>query len=164
MKKWIMMALTALMLTGCAAAPTFETLGNISHSNPSAPVQRQVLLELPDDAAEPVMADDSDTMYICDNYTIVLQTMEAGDLTATVRSLCGFTPDQLTVLESRCADHDRMDWVWTAAGEGGDVVCRAAVLDDGDFHYTLCVMADADEAGELTQTWNALFRSFCLEV
>lgn len=162
MKKWIVMVLAALMLTGCAAVPTFETLGNIQHQNNAPPAMRQVLLTLPSDAAAPVMSQGADKMYICQEYSILVQTVEAGDLTATVRSLSGFLPSQLTMLESRCGDHDRYDWVWTAAGEGGDVICRAAVLDDGNYHYSLCVMADAANAGTLAEDWNALFSSFCL--
>ncbi len=163
MKKcWILVVL-ALCLTGCGAVETFETLGNIQHQPPSNPELRKILLELPGDAAEPVAQTGGNTVYICDEYTIALQTFASGDMNATVRSLCGFIPSQVTMMESRCGDHSRYDWVWTAAGEGGDVVCRCAVLDDGDYHYSLCVMAEAAEAGSLSGEWNKLFASFCLE-
>lgn len=162
MKKCLILFL-ALLLCGCAAAPTFETLGHISHTNPTIPKLQKVVLSLPEDATKSVMSNDSDTVYHCQNYTIVLQTMASGDLSATVDAISGFSPHQLTMLQSRCADHDRYDWVWTAVGEGGDVVCRAAVLDDGAYHYSLQVFASAQEAGDLTEAWNALFQSFCLE-
>ena len=53
----------------------------------------------------------------------------------------------------------RWDWVWTAAGEGGDAVGRAAVLDDGVYHYCVSVMAEAGEAGALETQWSALMGS-----
>ena len=40
---------------------------------------------------------------------------------------------------------------------------RAAVLDDGRYHYVLTVQADAARSGELTETWNQLFSGFSLE-
>lgn len=161
-KCWIIVVL-ALLLSGCSAVETFETLGNVQHQSPGNPELRQVLLALPEEAAAPVAQSDGNTIYICDAYTIMLQTFASGDMTATVQALSGFAPSQVTMLESRCGDHARYDWVWTAAGEGGDVICRGAVLDDGSYHYSLCVMAQASEAGSLSEEWNGLFGSFCLE-
>lgn len=163
MKKWMCVILAAMMLTGCSAAPTFETLGNVDHLDPDIPAPREIALILPDDAMQPVIASGADQLYVCEAYTISVQTMASGDLSATVQSISGFSPEQLTILESRCGDHDRLDWVWTAAAEGGDAMCRAALLDDGIFHYTLCVTASAEAAGTLNEQWNALFGSFCLK-
>ena len=162
MKK-LCVILVAFLLCGCGAVPTFETLGAVDHTSPSQPSQRTILLQLPDDAVKSVMSNELDTVYHCQDYTIILQTISAGDMVSTVRSISGFSPDQMTILESQCGDHSRWDWVWTAAGEGNDVVCRAAVLNDGVYHYTLQVMASAEDAGDLTKVWNELFRSFCLE-
>lgn len=163
MKKWLWILLTMVLLTGCGSVETFETLGDISHISATEPAIRQVMLTLPADAAlETGGQDFGASMYACDGYTMVLQMFDAGDMEATIRTLSGFSPKDLTVLESVCGDHTRYDWVWTAAAEEGDLVCRGTVLDDGDYHYTLCVMAQASTAGELTQAWNELFASFCL--
>jgi hypothetical protein len=48
-------------------------------------------------------------------------------------------------------------------GESGQLVCRAAVLDDGNYHYCLTAVAPAANAGELSEQWNALFASLRLE-
>lgn len=161
MKKWMYFLIAALILTGCAA-PTFETLGDVAHVGGQASLPRQILLALPVDAAV-LTATGTDMLYTCTDYTMSLQTLPSGDLSATVRALCGYEADQLTVLQSQCGDHGRYDWVWVAAGEEGDVLCRGAVLDDGNFHYSLCVSADADAAADLTDDWNELFQSFCLD-
>ena len=39
---------------------------------------------------------------------------------------------------------------------------RAAVIDDGSYHYCLTVMAAEEEAPQLRGTWQALFDSFTL--
>ena len=162
MKKWMTMVICAIMLTGCAA-PTFETLGDIPHQQVAAPVLRKVVLTLPEGAVKSVWSGEEDTMYLCDGYTVHLQTMDSGDLKQSIRSLSGFDPDALTVVKSTCGDHDRYDWVWTAAGEGGDAVFRCALLDDGNFHYALTVSAPANAAGTLTEQWTNIMSTFCLE-
>lgn len=160
MKKAVILLVLALTLTGCSGA-VFETLGDVAHVGGVQAQAREVILEFPADAAV-LTAAGSDALYLCEGYTLSLQTQASGDLAATVRSLSGYDIGQLTVVESSCGDHQRYDWVWAAAGENGDVLCRGAVLDDGNFHYSLCVSADAEEAGSLSAAWTALFDSFCL--
>lgn len=161
MKKIQCVFATLLLLCGCSA-PVYETLGDVAHISSTLPPARQMKLQFPADAAI-MTASGTDMLYQCGDYTICLQTMASGDLAATVRSLSGYEPPQVTLLETACSDHTRYDWVWTAAGEAGDVICRAAVLDDGKHHYCLSVSADAQKAGLLTESWNQLFGSFCLE-
>ncbi len=160
MKKLLMILLVAVMLTGCAAVETFETLGPISHQGDAAAVMAQTSLSLPEDAALAVFENGTDKLYVCDDYTIVTQTLPAGDVNATVTALCGYGSDALTIVESAAGEASRYDWVWTAASDDGDLVCRAAVLDDGSYHYCLCVMAPAASFGQLADVWNGLFSSF----
>ena len=162
MKKILLIALTTLLMTGCSAADTFETLGPIQHQQDHMPAMASVRLVLPETAAKQTFGDSSDTVYECETYTLVLQTLLAGDLRATVRTLSGFYPDKLTVRESQQGQGKRYDWVWTAAGESGELVCRAAVLDDGNYHYCIYTIAQAEGAGTLAEEWNKLFASFCL--
>ena len=162
MKKWILVFF-CLLLTGCGSAPTFETLGDVPHQQAVAPIPRSVLLELPADAVKAAWTGAEDTLYLCEDYTVHLQTLSAGDLGGTIRRLSGFEKENLTVIESRCGDHKRYEWVWTAAAEGGDAVYRCAVLDDGNFHYALTLSAGATDAGGLTEAWNQMISTFCLE-
>ena len=151
----------AALITGCST-PVYETMGSVVHVGQQEDTPRSVLLDIPQEATV-LTVSGTDMLYACDGYTMSLQNLPAGDLAATVQTLSGYSPDRLTVVQSRCGDHDRYDWVWVAAGEGGDVLCRAAVLDDGKFHYSLCVMAQAGAVPDLSQNWNDLFASFCLE-
>lgn len=161
MKTFVWLTIFCLLLCGCSSEAGFETLGPVIHVGQNAPPAREMLLDFPDDAAM-LTASGPDSIYTCGDYDLCLQVLPSGDICATIDILSGFDPEQLTVMESTQTGADRYDWSWTAAGESGDMICRAAVLDDGNYHYTLCVRADADLAGNLTQQWNLLFRSFGL--
>ena len=163
MKKYGVILTILLLCSGCAASETFETLGQVQHQSGTLPAMSEVCLQLPEDAAVETFAGEEIGVYDCGEYAVVLQTVPSGNFDSTVKSVSGFAPDQLTVLESRMDGVKRYDWVWTAAAEVGDVLCRAAVLDDGKYHYCLSVIAPAGKAGALTQTWNQLFGSFRLE-
>lgn len=160
MKRICMLLMFVLCLCGCQAAQTFETVSDV-YSPMTAAQPRQMALTVPEGAR--VIGSESGRLYLCDGYEITLETMSAGDLNATVRSLTGFPSDALTILETATAEIDRYECVWSAAGEGGDVVGRAVVLDDGDYHYCLTVTAPANSAGKLQETWQHLLDSFSLE-
>ncbi len=162
-KYWIVFAL-CMMLSGCGSVPTFETLGSIPQQSPTQPSKASFSVQLPADAAESAWQGENGMLYTCQDYMITMQSFTAGNFENTVRNLSGYAPAQLTILESHSGSAKRYDWVWTAVGEEGELICRAAVLDDGSYHYCLCVMAPAEQAGELSGEWNRLFASFCLDV
>ena len=162
MKKLGIILAIAFLLTGCGARETFETVSdNIVQSVMGQ--QREVELTLPSHALAPVVnSDDGSKLYLCEGYILTVQTLSAGDLNRTTRSLSGFGAEQLTVIETVSQDWKRYEWVWTAAGEGGDQMGRALVLDDGSRHYCLTAMADAQTAGTLEGEWSGIFSSFRL--
>ena len=162
MRKFLLLLLICVLLSGCAASEVFETLGPVLHQPENLPAMSTLQLTLPDTAIAETFGG-SDKLYECDGYTLILQNLPAGDFSGTVRTLSGFWPQELTVLESGTAEIRRFDWVWTAMGESGQLVCRAAVLDDGNYHYCLTAVAPVANAGELSEQWNALFASLRLE-
>ena len=162
MRKILFLLLTCVLLGGCAAAPTFETLGPVLHQPEQLPAVATTRLSLPESAALQTLGGGTDKLYECDGYTLILQTLAGGDLTRTVRSVCGFDPEKLTLLET-ASQVRRYDWAWTAMGDGGELICRAAVLDDGVYHYCLTVFAPAASGGALAEQWNGLFASFGLD-
>ena len=162
MKKWLVFFLCMILLSGCSE-PVFETMGPVEHVSATAAPTRRVVLQLPASASV-LTVNGGDTLYTCDGYTLSLQTVAGGDLRGTVLAVSGFAYEKITVMEQVCGDHKRYDFVWTAAGENGDSICRAAVIDDGKYHYCLTAMADATDAGAVRETWNEVFGTFCLEV
>lgn len=163
LKRTLLLIGMLVLLSGCGAVETFETVAD----DVVEPVMAQmgsIKLELPEDASLTVMGrQDGDKIYLCDGYALAVQTLQAGDLEQTIRVVSGFGPDQVTILKTQTQQIQRYDLVWSAAGEGGDQLCRGTILDDGSFHYTLTAMGDAQGAGELEQQWDLIFDSFRLD-
>ena len=159
---WIVLPLAALLLSGCGAQETFETVSDVQVQSVSA-TARQVLLTLPEEAAVCVFEDaKAGSLYLCDGYSISLQTLQGGDLDRTLRHVTGYGREQLTLMQTRQGETKRYECVWSAAGEGEDQVGRAVILDDGSYHYVLTAMTGESHAGELAETWQEIFGSFGL--
>ena len=163
MSKILAVLLIVLMLTGCTGTESYETMQDTVQVQRPAE-KMEVLLNLPADASQQVMSgEENGQIYFCQDYVLTVETVESGDLQKTFLSATGFTPDQLSVMETRQGDATRYSCVWTAAGENGDQIGRCAILDDGNYHYVLTAMADAELAGELTEgAWRGIFNSFRL--
>lgn len=158
LKKFIWMVLLAALLTGCTAEETLETVSD-EWVVPVMAQPREMSVRLPEDTVAPVLEQDGRRLYMGRDYEIMLETLSSGDLSATIRSLCGYEQDQLTVLETRQGDYSRYDFVWTMAGETGDRLGRAVILDDGEYHY--CMSAIRDQ-GDTQIPWRDVFGSFSL--
>ena len=157
MKRWICVLGIGLLLSGCAAVDTFETIGDDYVSEVMAPAGK-LEVDFPPDTVVLAMNDDlQGCIYLCPDYTLSLQTFASGNLEATIQQVSGFKDVQ--PLRTRMGGLDRYDWVWSTVEEAGDMVSRAAVLDDGAYHYALCVTASADTVGVLEQEWERLFAS-----
>ena len=160
MKKWGMIICVSVLLTGCGAAETFETVGDELLQPVMAEVG-QINLSLPPEAStQTMLGSDTDKLYFCDGYTAAVQIMDRGDLDRTCRQLCGFGADSLNILQTATDGRKRYEWVWTAAGEGGDVLGRVAVIDDGKYHYCVSLQTDASLAGSLESQWTRILSSF----
>lgn len=158
-KCWILL-LAALLLSGCAAKETFETVAD-ELLQPVVSTQREIVLTVPDGAAAEVMeSEDGGRLYFCDGYTMTVQILDGGDWNRTMGTLCGYSPDALTVMETQDGSWKRQEWIWVSAGEGGEQLGRGVVLDDGSYHYCLTVMADASGASALEAEWDGVFASF----
>lgn len=161
-KGWILAVLAAgLMLWGCQAEPTLETIADEWVQSVMAQ-PRQISVNLPDGALAPVLESDSEQVYLSDDYEIIIETLSAGDLNATVEHLSGYSRDRVTLVQTQQGDADRYEFVWASAGESGDRLGRAVILDDGDFHYCMSVLRDADTTKTSQIVWSDVFDSFSL--
>ena len=159
MKKCCLILVCALLLCGCSSADTFETVAD-DYAQSVMLEERTVILDVDEDAM--VLQGDTGTIYLCDGYEVTVEILSAGNLGGTFQSLTGFGVDDLTVIQTAASDAARYECVWSAVGEGGDVVGHAVVLDDGLHHYCVTAVAAAEDAAALQETWNELFRSFTL--
>jgi len=161
LKKVIGCFLCLMLLTGCAAEETFETVAD-ELVEPAMAELRQIVVALPEGMAAPTAQSDGGTLYQGDGFEIMLHTLPGGDLSATVQTLTGYEKGSLTVMETEQVDFTKYELVWASAGETGDRIGRAAILDDGSYHYVVSVLADADRTEEYAEVWDILFSSAML--
>lgn len=161
MKKLSLIFVIALMLCGCSAAPTFETMAD-DHVQSVMQAQRDVRLTIPEEAEAVAVRGDAGTIYLCDGFEVTAQVLSAGDISGTFRSLTGFESQGLTVMATAATGWTRYECVWTAAGEAGDTVGRAVILDDGVYHYCLTLTADADQVSTLQDIFREIIASYSL--
>lgn len=161
MGKCCVLLLCVLLLTGCGAEETFETISD----ELILPVMAQpgnVSVELPGETAMPVIENDNGRIYVCDDYEIMIQTLDGGDLEQTLQTISGRGKNELTVLETFLDGVSRYEFVWAAAGESGDTLGRGVILDDGNYHYCMSVLRDAETTEQSQVNWNQVFSSFSL--
>ena len=158
MKRWLCCLLPVFLLYGCGAEETLETVAD-EWMVPAMAQPREISLRLPENLVMPVLEQEGRKLYLGEDYEIAVETLISGDLNATVQALSGYEKDQLTVLETQQGDVNRYDFVWVTTGEEGNLLGRAVILDDGEYHYCLSVLRSAEEAQIV---WQDVFASFAL--
>lgn len=158
-KVWIVL-LASLLLSGCGATETLETIAD-EWEIPVAARPREIALQLPGEALACAMESDTGRMYFGDTYEVNVQTLSSGDLNATLEEITGFSRQDITVMETGTDALKRWEFVWACAGEKGDRIGRGVILDDGEYHYCLSVLQDAD-VKDCQIIWSEVFRTFDL--
>lgn len=160
MKKLLIILTMLCLLTACGGEKPMETVQDVYAPQEEKPLLLSI--SLPEEAVTQTLASDAGRLYMCDGYTVTVQTLQGGDLARTVRDTTGYGLDRLTLLETEKDDIACYRLSWVSMGEGGDQAARTLILDDGVYHYAVTVMAPAETAGELTDTWQAIFASVSL--
>ena len=160
LKRMCCCVLLACLLTACGGEATFETMADEPVLSQGAPKQIQV--DLPEETILPVMATDTGELYICKEFDVSVQTLAGGDLNATIQTLCGFDADGVDLVETVSNGLTRYDFVWSSAGETGDLVGRSAILSDGVYHYCVTAMAPAEQGEAYWEIWNGMFETITL--
>ena len=147
------------LLSGCGAAETYELVTDEPVQQVSAQ-PREMHFFLAEETAMPVMETDSGKLYLCGEYDVMSQIFDGGDLERTIRQVSGFSPEDLTVIQTESKDVKKTEFVWTSAAEEGHRICRATVLDDGNYHYVLSATVPAEKIEEYQEIWNGIFETF----
>lgn len=153
-----MIAAVLLLLTGCVTEDTFETIADEA-VEPVMAVPRETSVMLPEEAAAPVLQNDERQIYLGENYQLILERYPSGDLGKTIRSVSGFEREALTLLKTEQDAGERYEFVWVSAGETGELLGRAAILDDGHYHYCMSVLRTQETDAAV---WEQVFASFRL--
>lgn len=163
MKKLWIIAACVFLLSGCAQPENLETVAD-PVVTPEIPKPMAAVFNTPLEAVQQTVAEETaGQLYICDGYTLTLQTVPGGDIQQTLRNATGFLPSQLEIIETRQGSAKEYQFVWTSASDTGDQLCRGSILDDGSYHYILTAMAPYETAGKLSWgQWHEVFSSFRL--
>ena len=161
MRKWVCVLLMLFLLTGCGKEETLETVSD-AYVEPASVQPGKISVELPDDVVAPVMDSTSEQVYLCSGYEIIIETKEGGDLNDTVQTICGYDKKDVTMMTTQDGDAQRHEFVWASAGEEGERIGRAVILDDGNYHYCMSILRDADTTEGSQIVWSNVFNSFHL--
>lgn len=167
---FVLMALVAGLLIGCAQAeePAWETVSDQILSPVEAQTQRyyEITFSVPEDAVAQTMGDDGTAVcYIGaeEDYEILSYRTESDSIETVARELSGFRYDTLSPLCWEQFSMNRYDFVWSAAEDAGQMVHRAAVLEDGNAYYILTYAVREDAASGHQKEMEEVFKSFALQ-
>ena len=161
MKKLWVVPILALLLAGCGQKQTLETISDVPDTPAVANAQR-IQMYLPPELSAPALQGEAGTLYLCDDYSVTVQTVEAGDLARTIRNTTGMDKENLQIVKTQQGDTKRYQWVWSTTGESGIQVGRGCILDDGIYHYVLTALVDEGKAEKVQSQWKEIFASFTL--
>lgn len=161
MRVFALILMVLLLISGCAAAETFEYVTD-EPVQPAVANPREVYFQLAQDPVMPAMETDGGQLYLCGDYDVMVQTLPGGDLDGTVKQVSGFSMEDLTLIQTASGETDKYEFVWTGSSEEGELIGRATILDDGHYHYVLSSTVSANLIEEYQEIWNGIFESFKL--
>jgi len=159
MKRVLALILGILLLTGCSTAETYELVTD-ELDVPVAVQPKEIHFFLAEETVMPVMESDEGKLYLCGEYDVMSQILEGGDLNKSVQKISGYLPEELTMIQTGSGEVDRYEFVWTGSSDEGQMICRATLLDDGEYHYVLSATVQADRIEEYQEIWNGIVESF----
>lgn len=152
MKRLLVLMMAAALMSGCAAEPVYETIGNAMEDTQPVISPGKIELVLPEEAEMQVIEDEyGSKSYRIGDREVWTQICDGGDVSATLEKVTGIRADALTVMEHQVLDMPCHEIAWITTNEEGTFVARTAVLDDGNYHYCVSLMmpeADAEKLGD----------------
>lgn len=159
MKKVWCFVLSAVLLAGCGAQSAMETVAD-ELDVPVMASPRQVIVDLPQEAEIAAMESENGRLFLCDDYTVSIETMSSGDLDATLKSLTGRGEDSITLVQTQQGSCTRYDFVWAGTDDDGEFTGRGSILDDGVYHYCLSLVRPLERLNSSQVVWKQVFNSF----
>lgn len=153
MKKLVWLMVLMMVFSGCGRGeePVFETVDD-EILEPVSAEPKPVSVWLPDHAAAQTMAQEGEC-YVWDECELRIQTLDGGDIRATLEQLTGQSAEKLTVMEYERDGLRIYQTVWSMTGEEGITMGRCMVADDGNYHYCVSLLSpeEVDVAGDYAQ-------------
>lgn len=158
--KWILSVALLLALTGCSAAPTWETVEDASLQEMVQAASYEIQMALPD-GAELVWETDTEKQYQLNQMEIETIRYYAADLNAAVEYVSGFAADQLDILETSRFGMPEYRFAWCSQSEEGVRLYQADLVMDGMTCYAL-VCSAPESAGAFHDQARQVFSAFGL--
>ena len=144
---WVLAAVICLSGCGSTTEPVMETVAD-GIVEPVEAESKPIAVWLPEEAAAQTVADGTEC-YTWGETELRIQTMAGGDIRATLRTLTGLDPEQLTVMEYERDGIQLYQTVWSCTSEAGVSLGRCMVADDGNYHYCISMVSPEDaQVGE----------------
>ena len=151
MKKGLVLLLVLLVLSGCSA-PVWETVEDIAPAVPTASMENETYtIEIGVPSSMKLLeAKDGWHIFSTDHgeFEVETRTFLASGVADAVKTLSGYSMEQLTVLETERFDLPEYQFVWLTQTEQGTRLCRADLVVDGMECYAV-VCSTMETAGDL---------------
>lgn len=152
MKKWIIIVLCFIVLTGCSSNADYETIGNVCDEPMSVYIPAQIELVMPEESDMKETATVNGTKYYrfgdCQVWVDVLQT---GNLSATIEEITGQNPEKMTVIAREMNGYSCYETTWSAMAEEGMHIGRLLVADNGKHHYCIALMMPEESSENVSE-------------
>lgn len=169
MKKLPLLLAGALLLSGCAAGPAWETVNDtlpgVAETSAIGEEPFRIIFSVPMDAVlETFSQTDTRTVYTQadGDYEIEALVLPTGSIGEVVSELTGFSPDAVETIRTKRFEMPEYRFVWYTSSDEGGYLRRADVLTDTEYSYAL-VFSSREETGTACRDcMNEVFSSFGL--
>jgi hypothetical protein len=169
LKKWAWLPLCALLLAGCAAEPTWETVNDTIEDAATVAAlgeePYQIIFSVPMDAVlETFSQSDTRTVYTQADgeYEIEAMVLPTASIDEVVAELTGFAPDAVQTIKTERFSMPEYRFVWYSSSDEGGYLCRASVLTDAEYSYALVFSAREETGTTYRDCMNEVMDSFGL--
>lgn len=161
MKIGLLLLITALVLSGCTAEPTFETIGNVWENSHAEELPASIEFGLPDDIVMEVMeSDDNCRSYQIGDWMLWTEICNGGDIAATMKMLTGM--EDAEMISHPSGMYSCHETAWAVTEEEGEYVMRAAVIPKGAYHYCLSMKAPVEDARQMGEVFSQILENVYL--
>ena len=171
MKRGIILILTvilAVFLTACGkeAPVAWETVNDVIPVQSTEPLSDyRIIFTVPKDAVLATAGVESGPMLytsVGGTYEILSQRLESDSIQTVVKDISGFRYDELSPVCWEESGMTRYDFAWASTEEAGQMVHRAAVLEDGGAYYVVTFSALEEAAGDCGEKMQTVFSTVAL--
>ncbi len=157
-------AVLAAACCGCASdAVTWETVDDeIVEASGPAEEPYIITFGVPSDVDANPLTDGSRSLYVQEDgdYEILSDVVTAPNHDAAIEQVSGFPADELDVLETTRFGLPEYRFAWVSESDEGSYVSQAAVVEDGNYYYTLVFSAREEVGNAYDSCAEEVFASF----